>query len=175
MRSTDCPALRDLRFLLVGDGVLQSEMRRALQRYEETGFVVFTGLIPHGMIPRVLDGADILVSPHVSLPDHTPFFGSPTKLFEYMAMGKAIVASELNQISRVLHHGTTAWLVPPGNANELAAAIEMLARDHALRQSLGAKARAYVRKRHTWEANGARLLARLGIKDCQSFPLAQLK
>ena len=70
--------------------------------------------------PAYLAACDILVSPHVPNADGTPFFGSPTKLFEYMAMGKGIVASDLDQIGEVLRHGETAWLVPPADADALA-------------------------------------------------------
>jgi len=91
--------------------------------------------------------------------DGSRFFGSPTKLFEYMAMGKAIVASNLDQLSQVLDHGTTAWLVPAGNAVELAAAIEMLANDPQLRHRLGQNAQASILRRHTWRVNAARVLA----------------
>src|SRR6267378_3892516 len=52
-KSKDCSS--NLRFLLVGDGVLQAEIREALQEYVQSGLVVFTGLVPHGAIPRLLD------------------------------------------------------------------------------------------------------------------------
>ena len=51
-----------------------------------------------------LAACDVLASPHMGNPDGTRFFGSPTKLFEYMAMGRAIVASDLEQIGEVLEH-----------------------------------------------------------------------
>ncbi len=158
-RSKGSAGLSKLRFLLVGDGLLQAEVRQALREYEQSRVVVLTGLLPHDSIPRLLDASDILVSPHVPMPDGSPFFGSPTKLFEYMAMGKAIVASNLDQLSQVLDHGTTAWLVPPGNEVELAAAIEMLANDPELRRRLGQNARATILDRHTWRVNAARVLA----------------
>ena len=110
----------------------------------------------------MMDASDILVSPHVPMPDGSPFFGSPTKLFEYMAMGKAIVASNLDQLSQVLDHRTTAWLVPAGNEVELAAAIEMLANDPELRHRLGQNARATILDRRTWRVNAARVLAYFG-------------
>jgi len=157
-RGKGCPSLGKLRFLLVGDGLLQGQVRQALREYEQSGVVVFTGLLPHDSIPRLLDASDVLVSPHVPMPDGSRFFGSPTKLFEYMAMGKAIVASNLDQLSQVLDHGTTAWLVPPGNEVELAAAIEMLANDPELRRRLGQNACATILDRHTWRVNAARVL-----------------
>ena len=69
------------------------------------------------------DACDILLSPHVPMSDGSEFFGSPTKLFEYMAMGKAIVASRLGQIADVLDDEETALLIEPGDARKLAEAM----------------------------------------------------
>ena len=147
-----------VRFLLVGQGPLHGEMRSALSQFEETRQVVFTGIVPHDQIRSYLDAADILVSPHVPLPDGRPFFGSPTKLFEYMAMGKPIVASRLDQLAEVLTHNDTALLVTPGSAEELMAAILLLQRDEKLRRRLGEQARAVAIEHHTWQQNAARVL-----------------
>ena len=148
-----------LKFLLVGDGLIAPQMRNALEPYVRRGLVTFTGLLHHKSVRAYLDAADILVSPHVPMPGGGPFFGSPTKLFEYMAMGKAIVASALNQIADVLEHGRTALLVKPGEAGELAEAIQRLALDAQLRAELGRNAREAVLARHTWRQNARRVLS----------------
>jgi glycosyltransferase involved in cell wall biosynthesis len=154
------PIVAKLRFLLVGDGPLCSDAREALESVGGKR-VLFTGLLPHDRIPTYLDAADILVSPHIPMPDGKPFFGSPTKLFEYMAMSKAIIASDLDQLRHVLRHDWSAWLVEPGNAAELASAILLLARDAGLRERLGENARATVVNQYTWEQNADRVLARV--------------
>jgi glycosyltransferase involved in cell wall biosynthesis len=148
-----------LRFLLIGEGPLYAETRRGLESLPSQ--VLFTGLLPHSQIPAHLDAADILVSPHVPMPDGRPFFGSPTKLFEYMAMGKAIIASNLDQLAHVLSHGQSAWLVEPGNVAELASAILLLARNQELRGRLGLTARASAIADHTWKQNAERVLHRV--------------
>jgi glycosyltransferase involved in cell wall biosynthesis len=148
-----------LKFLLIGDGPLAPQMRNALEPYSPSGLVTFTGAIPHDSVRVHLDAADILVSPHVLMPGGTPFFGSPTKLFEYMAMGKAIAASALDQIADVLEHGRTALLVRPGDPGELAEAIQRLAADAQLRIELGRNAREIALARHTWRQNARRVLA----------------
>jgi len=153
-QSTGAP----LKFLLVGDGPLAPQIRSALELQVRQGSVIFAGSVPHSSVRIHLDAADILVSPHVPMPGGTPFFGSPTKLFEYMAMGKAIAASDLDQISEVLEHGRTALLVKPGDPGELAHAIERLAADARLRSDLGHNAMETALARHTWRQNARRVL-----------------
>ncbi len=154
-----------VRFLLLGEGALWQEMRDELKDLAACGAVVLTGAVPHQEVPAYLDAADILVSPHVPMPDGRPFFGSPTKLFEYMAMGKAIVASDLDQIGQVLKHDESAWLVPPGSARDVAAAIRLLAADPERRWRLGQAARQAVLQHHTWSQNARRLLDRMGLQQ----------
>lgn len=153
------PSARPVKFLLVGDGPLALQMRIALEPYARRGLILFTGAIPHGSVRQHLDAADILVSPHVPMPDGRAFFGSPTKLFEYMAMGKAIAASALDQIAEVLEDGHSALLCKPGDAENLAEAISRLAADTVLRTELGRNARKTVLARHTWRQNARRVLA----------------
>jgi glycosyltransferase involved in cell wall biosynthesis len=148
-----------LKFLLVGDGPLAPQLRQVLGTCVPDGLITFTGAVPHHSVCAYLDAADILVSPHVPMPGGRPFFGSPTKLFEYMAMGKAIAASALDQIADVLEHGKTALLVKPGDVGELTEAIQHLASDSKLRIELGRNAREAALTRHTWRGNARRVLA----------------
>ena len=144
-----------VKFLLVGAGSLHGEVQQMLQGDPR---VVFTGPVKHEKVPGFLDACDILASPHVPLQDGSDFFGSPTKLFEYMAMGKAIVASRLGQIGDVLEDEETAILVEPGNASELANAIRRLATSKELRSRLGEKVREAAVMTHTWKHNAQRIL-----------------
>jgi glycosyltransferase involved in cell wall biosynthesis len=120
--------------------------------------VILTGTIPHERVPRLLDACDILVSPHIPLADGSDFFGSPTKVFEYMAMGKGIVASRLGQIGEVLWHDETALLVEPGNVPELGRAIVALVESRELRMRLGTRSREVALQNHTWTRNAERVL-----------------
>jgi glycosyltransferase involved in cell wall biosynthesis len=156
------PARADrVRLLMIGDGARLPETRRILAEGNALGAAVFTGLVPQEQGPSHLAACDVLASPHVGNPDGTPFFGSPTKLFEYMAMGRGIVASDLEQIGEVLDHGRTAWLVEPGSADALAAGLARVLDDEALRASLGAAARQEAVARYTWRAHTQRTIDRL--------------
>jgi glycosyltransferase involved in cell wall biosynthesis len=117
----------------------------------------FTGNIPHTEMPAYLDACDILVSPHVPLADGSEYFGSPTKLFEYLAMEKAIVASNLGQVGNVINHNENGFLVEAGDPADLAAAIQKLSTDSELRSRLGVAARATAIQHFTWRRNAGRV------------------
>ena len=157
----DAQLARTLRLLMIGDGATLPSVRRILSDGGVLSSAVFTGLVPQEEGPQYLAACDVLVSPHVPNPDGTPFFGSPTKLFEYMAMGKGIVASNLDQIGEVLEHGRTAWLVPPGDVSALGAGLRRLIVDRSLRSVLGAEARWQVLSQHTWHQHTKRTVDRL--------------
>ena len=152
--SVDVP----VRFLLVGSGSLHAEVEKQLENETQQRRVIFTGSVSHDRVPALLDACDILVAPHVPLADGSEFFGSPTKVFEYMAMGKAIVASRLGQIGEVLEDGETALLVQPGNAKELELAMLKLVESDELRKRLGAEAREVAVQNYTWRHNAQRVL-----------------
>jgi len=155
---TQMPRNAAIRFLLIGSGALRGRVEEILREGGSVGRVIMKGAVAHDDVPRLLDACDVLVSPHVPLDAGAEFFGSPTKLFEYMAVGKAIVASRLGQIGEVLEHEETALLVEPGNVEELKDAIVRLGSSKELRESLGAAARRAAVERHTWKHNAQRVL-----------------
>lgn len=150
-----------LHLLMVGDGVRLAESRRLAQELGVEGNCTFTGLVSQIEGPRYLACCDILAAPHVPNADGTEFFGSPTKLFEYMAMGRAIVASRLGQIGDVLEHGHTGWLVEPGNTAALAEGLSVLLQDARLRAALGMVARNEVVRQYSWRKHVERIASAL--------------
>jgi len=160
----DRPRLRETsRVLWIGDGVTLPHVRTIVRAGGAADACVFTGLVPQEAGAAHLAACDILVSPHVPNPDGSPFFGSPTKLFEYMAMGRGIVASDLEQIGEVLEEGHTALLVPPGDPHALAVAIARMIDEPALRETLGSQARGAVLARYTWREHVRRTIERLQV------------
>ena len=155
---TQIPRDSGLRFLLIGSGALRDRVEEILREADRLDRVIMLGSVSHERVPGLLDACDILASPHVPLDAGAEFFGSPTKLFEYMAMGKGIVASRLGQIGDVLEHERTALLVEPGNVDELRDAIARLAYSRELRERLGGAARRAAIERHTWKLNAQRVI-----------------
>lgn len=145
--------------MLIGDGMMMPEVKKILSTCKENS--ILTGTIPQDSGPTHLAACDILVSPHVPNQDGTPFFGSPTKLFEYMAMGKGIVASNLDQIGELLEHNHSAWMVEPGNVESLAEGIKKLIDEPLLRDRLGKAARAEVCAKYTWQKHTKKIIETL--------------
>ena len=150
-----------VRLLMIGDGEAVPQVQRILADQGVAELAVLTGAVPQEEGPCHLAACDILVSPHVPNPDGSPFFGSPTKLFEYMALGKGIVASELDQIAEVLEHGRTAWMVRPGDSEDLMHGLDRMVGDRPLRERLGANAREAVVANYTWQEHTRKILDRL--------------
>lgn len=151
----NCPGLH---FLIIGSGDLFDEVKSRLKSAGVLDRVTFTGLVPQDEAPKYLLCADFFLSPTLPNEDGTPFFGSPTKLFEYMSLGKGIIASDLDQLGEILTDGETGLLVPPGDPNALAGAIERLCRDPDLSDRMGKAARELALREYTWDAHVGRLM-----------------
>jgi glycosyltransferase involved in cell wall biosynthesis len=157
---------KDIIFLLMGDGVLK---RYAVDKIGKFDNVIFTGNIPYSKIQYYLSICDVLVSPHSLQPGGRKFIGSPTKIFEYMEMGKGIVASNLGQIGEVLENKRTAILVELNNIDELVNGILKLADDKEMRLKLGISAAREVREKYTWGRNIKKLLNSIHIQNFHYF------
>jgi glycosyltransferase involved in cell wall biosynthesis len=160
-----------LHLLIVGDGGLRADLEdRAESKVPPACPVHFTGAVPFTEVKQYMAACDVLVSPHNSQLGDEDFYWSPIKLFEYMAMGKAIVASRVGQIAEVLTEHKDARLVPPGDVEALADALIELADDPQERQRLGANARLNAVNNHTWQRNVRNILARIIQKPCREVP-----
>jgi glycosyltransferase involved in cell wall biosynthesis len=148
------PALRRARLLVVGDGPAREALERQARTHGLTERVHFTGVVGREALPDLVSAMDIALQPQV-----TPY-ASPLKLFEYMALGRTIVAPASGNIAEVLEDGVDALLFPPGDTDALAAAIERLAGDATLRDRLGAAAAKKIMARNlTWNGNAARVVS----------------
>jgi glycosyltransferase involved in cell wall biosynthesis len=138
-----------VKLLLVGDGRARQAVEQQINELGIGRAVIMTGLVPQVRVPEMLAAADIAVLPYPQLP--RPLWFSPLKLYEYMAAGKAIVASRDGQIAQVIRHGHNGLLVDPGDVDGLAQAVIELLRDPTARERLGRNARQQAVERHSWD------------------------
>jgi len=143
--------------LIVGDGPGREELEQYARHHGFAAAVTFTGNVPHDAIPNYIAAMDVTVAPYKP---YENFYYSPIKIFEYMIMGKPVVAGRIGQVEEVIEHNETGILFAPGNIDELAAVLLQLANDATLCRRLGENARAWVQKERTWE-NNARQVAEI--------------
>lgn len=139
--------------LLVGGGPRASWVEQEVRRRGLGSRVTMPGWVPHQRLPGLIQRMDVAAIPY---PVMEECYFSPLKLFEYMAMGKPVVASRTGQVQDVVADERTGLLVRCGDPDELAAAIDRLRREPDLRQRLGIAAAGAARD-HTWERNARRV------------------
>lgn len=151
-------SLPDIDAVVVGGHPAERDLTRVRALAASLGLesrVSLPGQVLPAEVATRLAGATILALPN------TPSaiserYTSPLKLFEYLAMGRPIVASDLPAIREILTDGQSALLVPAGDASALAAAIQRVAGDPALARRLAAGALALA-PRFTWDVRAERL------------------
>jgi len=138
----------DTRLLIVGNGRAKEELQSAILNRGLKDSIHFTGAVDSEKIPGLLASMDVAVAPYPALAN---FYFSPLKVYEYMAAGRAVVASRIGSLAELIEDGMNGLLSPPGDVDALAAAILRLKADAALRQRIGAAARKMVIENYTWD------------------------
>lgn len=137
------------KLLLVGDGPARPLVEQKIAELDLESAVIITGFIPQSRVPEMLAVVDVAVIPYPQLPQELWF--SPLKLYEYMAAGKTIVASNSGQIAEVIQDGHNGILVEAGNIAGFARAIIRLLNDPVERKRLGKNAQQQAVEQHSWE------------------------
>lgn len=123
---------------------------------------LYAGQVAPESVPGWMGGFDVCVMP-LPRTEHFALHASPLKLFEYMASGRAVVASDLPGWADVITHDIDALLVPPSDVAALSGALSRLYQDAALRERLATAARQRVMSVYTWDARARQILAAAGL------------
>ena len=143
-----------LRFLVVGDGPGRPELEEKACCLAVADNVHFVGLVQHDAIVDYIAAFDVALQPSV-----TPY-ASPLKIFEYLALGKPVVAPRLPNIEEILVDGETGLLFAPGDQQSFAAQVRRLCSDEDFRKRVGSAGRRLLEERDlTWDGNARRLTA----------------
>ncbi|MBI4722736.1 MAG: glycosyltransferase family 4 protein [Candidatus Stahlbacteria bacterium] len=141
---------RSIKFLIIGTAKGREKIQNMIDRLSLSKEVIFTDYVKHCNIPEYLALIDIsVVSYYRNLANISV---ASMKVIEYMAAKKAIVASNVPDLDKILHNGVSAILVEPGDVIGLRDAMDILVKDKNLREQLGNKA--HIKSREfTWVNN----------------------
>ncbi len=143
----------DVVLLLIGSGRVDADLRAHARRLRLEEHVVMPGRIPHDRIPGVYALADVLAYPRHAM--RLTELVTPLKPLEAMAMGRALVASDIGGHRELVQHGRTGLLFRAGDPSALAAALGSVLDDHDLRHALAREASQLVRRTRSWERTTA--------------------
>ena len=118
-------------------------------------YAVTTGYISYDEMPSYLAAIDVFIAPY---PKIEPFYFSPLKIFEAMAMGKTVVASSQGQICELIEDGISGLLYPPGEMSRFLSKLDIILNDDELRKRLGSAAREKIARDWSWEMNAHKVL-----------------
>ena len=128
------------RLRIIGDGPERDRLERLISSGGLEQRVALCGPRTHAELPAEYAEADAIVVPSVVDPTGDRD-GLPNVVLEAMACARPVVASDVASIGTAVIPGETGLLVPPGDPDALAAAIETLVREPALRRRMGERAR----------------------------------
>jgi glycosyltransferase involved in cell wall biosynthesis len=151
----------DTRMLLAGRGATAS-LRARTDELGVADRVEFLGPVDHASVQNLMRRSRVLVLAHSN------DYGSPMKLFEYLASGRPVVLPDIPVLREVVTHEEHALLFRPGDHQELTRCLRRLLGDRELCLSLGSRGRALVCSEYTWRKNAERTVAavssRIGLR-----------
>ncbi len=140
----------EARLLLVGDGDVAGEIRQLIAALRLESSVLQVGRVPHHEVAAYYSIIDVMVYPRHR--DRLTELVTPLKPLEAIAMGKAVIGSDVGGIKELLDEGRAGWLFRAGDPGDLARQVVRLLEDAPARATLAAQAREYAVRERAWDA-----------------------
>jgi glycosyltransferase involved in cell wall biosynthesis len=148
------PDFADANLMVVGDGPGRPDLEARAKELGVADRLWVCGLVERERLAAHISCFDVALQPEVTS------YASPLKLFEYMALSRAIVAPDAPNIREILTHQQDSLLFEPNSPTSLGDAIRALVRDSALRARIGAGAAEKIRRDDiSWARNARRAMA----------------
>lgn len=156
----DCASrLNNVIFLIVGGSRDQVEKYTAYSSGKGIDNVVFSGHVSQDNVPRYLLAADVLLMPYTTrFKAHSFEYTSPMKMFEYLASGVPMVATDFPVLHEVLEHGRNVIFVKPDSGKSLASGVETLLTDPQFACRIASNAKSGSRE-YAWPNRASSLIA----------------
>ncbi len=152
------PNDRQVKLLVVGDGPDLESLKAQSRALGIGDHVRFEGSVSNSRIPRYIISSDVCVAPF-----RRGRKASPIKIFEYLACGKPVVTSDIDEVGQFVRDIRGGLVVNPDSADELASAILQLFSDPAEAVAMGARGRAVVAISYSWQETARRVASILSL------------
>jgi glycosyltransferase involved in cell wall biosynthesis len=149
-----------LNLMVVGDGLMYGEWKALANNLGLSSQVRFLGQVPRNEIPSLIAGFDVGYSGHLDSQGNQVYH-SPLKLYEYMAMGKPVIASAVEDAQSLVREGETGFLFPPGDREGIKQALIKAYKAQKQIKEMGCKARQEVVAKHSWIARSQTMIERV--------------
>lgn len=147
-----CKEFDDIVLVLVGDGVLRQKLEGLATQLSIRDKLVITGRVNHCEVPNFISAFDVALIPNSN------DYRSPIKMFEYMAIGKPVIAPELPPIVKVMQNEECGFLFENGNFISLENSLRSALSQRAKLKVYGEKGRSIVFEKYTWRNHASRIL-----------------
>lgn len=141
----------DISVVLVGDGVMREAWESRAKQLGVSANVAFTGMVPWEEVPQTISGFDVAYSGHVQM-GKGGMYHSPLKIYEYLAMGKPIVASAFADARMAIRDGETGFLFQGADKGDLKRALADAYQSRGELPEMGHEARRDAVDLHSWTA-----------------------
>jgi glycosyltransferase involved in cell wall biosynthesis len=148
-------SIPEVLLLIVGDGKLLQSMKELVAELKLEHYVAFTGWVPFDYVPTYISLSRVGLLP-LRINDHTDTT-LPHKLFQYMALGRPVVASTARAMGRIINQTNTGYLVPPEDPGAIAEAIIDLYRNPEKTNEMGNNGIKCVKELYNWESEFVKL------------------
>ncbi|CAN2045905.1 putative Glycosyltransferase subfamily 4-like N-terminal domain-containing protein [Candidatus Magnetomoraceae bacterium gMMP-13] len=142
----------DIVLMIIGDGAEKERLLRCVDEFNQNKNIIFTGRVSHQEAMSLIAHCDLCVIPA------TNEWTSPVKLFEYMGMGKAVVAPDIKSISSVMSDGVHGRLFKQDDFVEFKKCLATLIKDTKLRETMGQNGRKHIKNNYTWDHVAERII-----------------
>ncbi|MDA7857902.1 glycosyltransferase family 4 protein [bacterium] len=155
--------INNIKFFIVGSGIQEKNLIQIVNELSLNNVIIFPGSVSYEKISLHINAFDICVAPFISISKRkNP--GSPLKLYEYLACGKAVVVSDAGSVGELVRENNCGLAVTPEDSDALAEAILRLIKDKNLRDQMGKNGRRIVEEKYSW-----RNVAQKTLEVCRSI------
>jgi len=129
-----------IRFLILGDGAMRASWTQKIDDNALSVYFLFPGNVPYEEVPLYCGVMDVCVAPFLK----EAVERSPVKIFDYLACGKPVVATDVGETSGFFANSGAVLIVPPEDPAALAQGLIRLLENETLRAEMGIKGRSFV-------------------------------